>query len=129
MRCQEVRGGVIIKVIINVLITAIIIILTAGPSTASLKTASKVDLGDKKGKDSKITLTQESAHFIPTEFSNNFLKQIDLAMKIKREELKKQGISSTQVNEITESNMTQPFNVTEEQMQKAAEILGKNKKF
>ena len=48
MRCQEVRGGAIIKVIINTLITAIITILAAGPSTASLKTASKVDLGDKK---------------------------------------------------------------------------------
>ena len=56
----------------------------------------------QKGKDSKITLTQESAHLVPTEFSNNFFKQIDLAMKIKWEELKKQGISSTQFNKITE---------------------------
>ena len=48
MRCQEVRGGAITTVITNTLITAIITILTAGPSTASLKTASKVDLGDKK---------------------------------------------------------------------------------
>ena len=49
-------------------------------------------------------------------------------MKIKQEELKKQGISSTQVNELTKGNMTQAFGVTEEQMQKAAEILGKNKR-
>ena len=42
-------------------------------------------------KDSKITLTQESDHYIPTEFSGNFFKQFDLAMKLKREELKKQG--------------------------------------
>ena len=47
-------------------------------------------------------------------------------MKIKWEELKNQGISSTQVNEITKGDMTQAFGVTEEQMQKAAEILGKN---
>ena len=49
-------------------------------------------------------------------------------MKIKREELKKQGKSSTQVNEITEGDMIQAFGVTEDQMQKAAEILGKDKK-
>ena len=67
----------------------------------------------QKGKDSKITLTQESAHFIPTEFSNDFFKQIDLAMKIKWEELKKKGKSSTQVNKITKGNMTQVFGVTE----------------
>ena len=29
----------------------------------------------QKGKDSKITLTQESSHFIPPEFSNSFFKQ------------------------------------------------------
>ena len=81
-----------------------------------------------KGKDSKITLTQELAHFIPTEFSNYFFTQIDLAMKIKWEELKKQGISSTQVNEITKGDMIQAFGVTEEQMQKAAEILGKKER-
>ena len=56
----------------------------------------------QKGKDSKITLTQESAHYIPTEFSNNFFKQFYLAMRIKKDKLKKQGKNSTQVNEITE---------------------------
>ena len=29
----------------------------------------------QKGKDSKITLTQESSHFIPAEFSDSFFKQ------------------------------------------------------
>ena len=83
---------------------------------------------EQKGKDSKMTLTQESAHFIPTEFSNSFFKQFDLAMKIKREELKKLRKSSTQVNEITEGDMIQAFRVTKDQMQKAAEILGKGEK-
>ena len=82
----------------------------------------------QRGKDSKITLTQESAHFVPTEFSDNFFKQIDLAMKMKWEELKKQGKSSTQVNKITEGDMIQAFGVMEDQMQKAAEILGKNER-
>ena len=47
----------------------------------------------QKGEDSKITLTQESAHFVPSDFSNDFFKQIDLAMKLKWEELKKKGVA------------------------------------
>ena len=42
--------------------------------------------------------------------------------------MKKQGKSSTQVNEITERDMIQAFGVTKDQMEKAAEILGKDKK-
>ena len=49
----------------------------------------------QKGKNSKIALTQESAHYVPTEFSYNFFKQFDLVMKIKKEELKKRGKNST----------------------------------
>ena len=40
--------------------------------------------------------------------------------------MKKQGKTSTQVNEITEGDMIQAFGVTEDQMQKAAEILCKD---
>ena len=50
-------------------------------------------------------------------------KQFNLAMKLKREELKKQGKSSNQVNEITESDFIQAFGVTEDQMDKAASML------
>ena len=38
---------------------------------------------ENKNRDSKITLTQDSSHFIPSQFSNNFFKQFDLAMKMK----------------------------------------------
>ena len=61
----------------------------------------------QKSKDSKITLTQESAHYVPTEFSSSFFKQFDLAMKLKQEELRKQERNSTQVNEITEGDLIQ----------------------
>ena len=71
----------------------------------------------QKGKDSKITSTQESAHFVPSDFSNDFFKQINLAMKLKWEELKKKGVSRNQINEITEGEMTQAFGITKEQMQ------------
>ena len=49
-------------------------------------------------------------------------------MKIKWEEMKKKGISSTQVKEITKGDMMQAFGVTKEQMQRAGEILGKNER-
>ena len=48
-------------------------------------------------------------------------------MMLKREELKKQGRSSNQVNELTEGNLIQAFSVTEDQMENAASILSRNK--
>ena len=80
----------------------------------------------QKLRDSKITLTQESDHYVPTEFSGNFFRQFDLAMKLKHDELKKQGGSSKQVNEITENNFIQAFGVTEDQMEKAAAMLNES---
>ena len=47
-------------------------------------------------------------------------------MKLKREELKKQGRSSNQVNKLTEGTLIQAFGVTEDQMEKAATILSRN---
>ena len=47
-------------------------------------------------------------------------------MKLKREELKKQGKSSNQLNEIMESNLIQAFGVTEDQMEKAASLLNRS---
>ena len=77
----------------------------------------------QKPRDSKITLTQESDHYVPTEFSGNFFRKFDLAMRLKHDELKKQGGGSKQVNEITENNFMQAFGVTKDQMEKAASIL------
>ena len=77
----------------------------------------------QKPKDSKITLTQESDHYIPAQFSGNFFKKFDLAMKLKGDELKEQKGKSRQVNEITENNFMQAFGVTEDQMDKAASML------
>ena len=65
---------------------------------------------------------------MPTEFSSSFFKQFDLAMKLKREELRKQERSNSQVNEITEGDLIQAFGVTEDQMEKAATILSRSKR-
>ena len=77
----------------------------------------------QKPKDSKITLTQESDHYVPAQFSSDFFKKFDLAKKLKWDELKEQKANSRQVNEITKNNFMQAFGVTEDQMAKAAEML------
>ena len=81
----------------------------------------------QKQKDSKITLKQESDHYVPAQFSNDFFKKFDIAMKIRRDELKEQQTNNRQVNEITENNFMQAFGVTESQMDKAAEMLVRSK--
>ena len=48
-------------------------------------------------------------------------------MKLKREELKKQSTDNHQVNELTEGDLIQAFGVTKDQMEKAAEILNRDK--
>ena len=58
----------------------------------------------QKPKDSKITLSQESDHYVPAQLSSEFFRKFDLAMKLKRDELKEQKPKSKQVNEITEEN-------------------------
>ena len=77
----------------------------------------------QKPKDSKITLTQESDHYVPAQFSSEFFKKFDLAMKLKWDELKEQKAKSRQVNEITEDNFMQAFGISEDQINKAASIL------
>ena len=44
----------------------------------------------QKPKDAKITLSQESDHYVPPQFSSEFFSKFDLAMKLKRDELKGQ---------------------------------------
>ena len=66
----------------------------------------------QKQKDSKITLKQESDHYVPAQFSNDFFKKFDIAMKIRQDELKEQQTNNRQVNEITENNFMQAFGVT-----------------
>ena len=37
----------------------------------------------QKPKDSKITLKQESDHYVPAQFNSDFFKKFDIAMKIR----------------------------------------------
>ena len=63
---------------------------------------------------------------MPTQFSGDFFRKFDFAMKLKWDELKEQRSSSRQVNEITENNFIQAFGVTEDQMDKAASMLNRS---
>ena len=77
----------------------------------------------QKPKDSKITLLQESDHYIPAQLSSEFFRKIDLAMKLKKEELKEQKTKTKQLNEMTEENLMQAFGISEDQLNKATSIL------
>ena len=79
-----------------------------------------------QGKGLKITLLQESLHFIPAKFSDSFFRQFNLAMKLRKEEPKKHGKVDTEVSKITEGDLVEAFGITKDQMIKAGEILGKN---
>ena len=81
----------------------------------------------QKPKDSKITLAQESDHYMPAQFSSEFFKKFDLAMELKRDELKEHKTKSRQVNEITEETFMQAFGISEDQMEKASTMLGVSK--
>ena len=77
----------------------------------------------QKPKDSKITLSQESNHYVPAQVSSEFFRKIDLAMKLKKEELKEQKPKPKQLNEMTEENIMQAFGISEDQLTKATSIL------
>ena len=77
----------------------------------------------QKPKDAKITLSQESNHYVPAQVSSEFFKKIDLAMKLKKEELKEQKPKPKQLNEMTEENLMQAFGISEDHLTKAASIL------
>ena len=62
---------------------------------------------------------------MPVKFSDSFFKQFDLAMKLRREELKKQDIAQTEVSKISKGDLVEAFGVTKNQMTRAAKILTK----
>ena len=46
-------------------------------------------------------------------------------MKMKKDQIKKQGKVNAEVSEVTEENLIEAFGVTKDHMSKAAKILGK----
>ena len=78
---------------------------------------------DTETKDSKITLSQESNHYVPAQVSSEFFRKIDLAMKLKKEELKEHKPKPKQLNEMTEENIMQALGISEDQLTKATSIL------
>ena len=113
------KHGNTITITKKVIIVTIEISATNPIITAELR---KIDPGknwEQKEKDSKITLLCESSHFILAKFSDSFFTQFDLAMKLRREELKKQGKVDTEVSGITKEDLVEAFGITKDQMTKA----------
>ena len=70
-----------------------------------------------------ITLLPQSSHFVPAIFGESFFKQVNLAMNLRKEELKKQGKVEAEVSEVTEEDVAQAFGVTKDYKLEAAKIL------
>ena len=90
-RCQRGKKWEVIQITTTTSILVLVIIMATATNSNStdLKRTDKPNSGHNGQKTSKITLTWESDHYLPTEISGNFFKQFDLAMKLKREELKR----------------------------------------
>ena len=78
---------------------------------------------EHKERDSKITLLHESSHFVPAKFGESFFRQFDLAMQLRKKELKKQGKVEAEVSEVMEEDIISAFGVTKDHMLEAAKIL------
>ena len=120
---QETKDGEIIQVTIIKNAQISVTITTTITDINSIPRKKQTKQWTQKLRDSKITLTQESDHYVPAQFSSDFFKKFDLAIKPKWDELKEQRGNSRQVNENTENNFIQAFGLTEDQMDKAAAIL------
>ena len=120
-----VRNGVIIT---ENQIMIIIIKISAGKTYQNTRTQDNRSgkRWEQKEKHSKITLTQESSHFVPKKFSDSFFKQFDLAMKLRKRRLKKQGKAQMEVSKIREEDLVEAFGISKDQMVRAAEILAKD---
>ena len=56
-------------------------------------------------------------------FHESFFKQFNLAMKLRKEELKKQGEVEAEVSKVTEEDIAKAFGVTKDHILEATKIL------
>ena len=93
-------------------------------TTAKLRITNLEIDGNTRRETPKITLLHESSHFIPVQnLVSPFFKQFNLAMKLRKEELKKQGKVQAKVSEVTEEDVAKAFGVTKDHMLEATKIL------
>ena len=106
-------------------ISIIIVTVATDISNSDHRKTNKQNSGRRSRETTLTTLSQD--HYVPAQFSSDFFKKLDLAMKLKWDELNEQRASSRQVNEIIENNFIQAFGMTEDQMDKAAAMLDRSK--
>ena len=76
---------------------------------------------EHKEKDAKITFLHESSHFVPAKFGETSFRQFDVAMQLRKEELKKQVKVDAKVSK---DDIINVFGETKDHMLEAAKILG-----
>ena len=64
------------------------------------------------------------SHFIPARFGESFFKEFDLAMQLKRQDLKMEGKVAAEVSEVMEEDITNTFSRTKDHMMETAKMMG-----
>ena len=122
MRYPKVTNGIV--VITEGVVTATTGILATKANTTTKLRITNLEIDGNTWRETpKITLLHESSHFIPVQFSESSFKQFDAAMKLRKEELKKQCKVEAEVSEVTEEDVARAFRVTKDHMLEAAKIL------
>ena len=101
----------------------IINIVITGTNNSGHRKIDNTNSGRRNLKIQKSHCRKNRTHYIPAQLSNDFFRKIDLAMKLKKEELKEQKPKPKQLNEMTEENIMQTFGISEDQLNKATSIL------
>ena len=115
MRCLEVRDGEII-IITTKSVNIIKISATNLDTTTKHRTTSQERSGNKRREIQISSFCMNHHISFPAKFSELFFKQFDLAMRLKKEELKRQGKVNVEVSEVTEEDLIDAFGVTKDQM-------------
>ena len=119
MRYPKVTNGIV--VITEKVVTAATVILATKANTTTKLRITNMEIDGNTRREN--TLLHEFLHFVPAKFVESFFKQFDLAMKLRKEELKKQGNVEAEVSEVTEEDVAKVFGVTKDYMLEAAKIL------
>ena len=121
MKYQKVKNGIIIiKGKVNT--GAVEITATKTDTSTKHRIISQVISGNTRRGTPKSLSYIESSHFVPAKFGESFFRQFNLAMQLRKEELKKQGKVEAKVTEVME-DIINAFWVTKDHMLEAVKIL------
>ena len=123
IRCPKAKNGETTTIIGKTITT--IGTSTNLDTTEKYKTACQQEMGTKGEKHQDHPDTQVITVYSHAKFSDAFFRQFDLGMKLKKEELKKQGKVESEVSKVTEGDLIEAFGVTKDQMMKSSRNTSK----